>query len=542
MDLLYQQREQYESFLEALQGINLNDMPENTLIDIKRTVDDYTAFKAHNKLLYYKPLPYQLKWIEASNHYKQRYLSASNRSGKTYNACMELAAHITGLYPRWWNGMRLEKTGTYWAMGVSHESTCKVLQKELLGVEDIRHKHLIGTGSIPRERIIIESIVPDGQRCLSVQVEHITGEINTLHFYASTQNQMAWMGQNVLYALLDEQFNNEDEVYAQCLTRTANVEGYISVVATPEQGESPLWTRFHDDESGYLYFQNATWDDLPEHVLSSEQKLQLLAGFPKWQHKMRSMGIPVNGSGAVFPFDESELIATCTWDMVKPTWNIMAGVDFGYSGVRDDSTIVFCAHDKETDIVYTIDAWTSSDDREKDHLSHMPEYMAKIIKACPYPNIPVITPHDGNGIITGTTKTRAQVLRESGCNVLYDNYYIPYQLSGDVKKSNSLIGGLDHMVKWMANGLFKISPASVSSGMNMLWKEFRNYVWDSKKEGNKIRPVDKNNHCLDALRYASTTVKYLGSMACECGDGNYVDELRNHQDMQHALAMDAYRY
>ncbi|HCL5636389.1 TPA: terminase family protein [Klebsiella aerogenes] len=519
----YQQKEQYESFLEALQGIDLNEIPEDTLIDIKRTVDDYTAFKANNKLLYYTPLPYQLKWIEASKHYKQRYLSASNRSGKTYNACMELAAHISGFYPRWWNGMKLEKTGTYWAMGVSHESTCKVLQKELLGVEDIRHKHLIGTGSIPRDNIIMESIIPDGQRCLSVQIAHESGEINTLHFYASTQNQMAWMGQNVLYALLDEQFNNEDEVYAQCLTRTANVEGYISVVATPEQGESPLWTRFHDDESGYLYFQNATWDDLPEHVLSSEQKQQLLAGFPKWQHKMRSMGLPVNGSGSVFPFSEDELLQTCTWDMVKPTWNLMAGVDFGYSGIRDDSTIVFCAHDKETDKIFIIDAWFSSNSRSENQLSHMPDYMASIIKSCPYPNIPVICPNDGNGIITGTTKTRAQVLKENGVNVYYENYHIPYQLTGEMKKSTSIIGGIDHMVKWMSEGLFKISPPTISSGMNALWKEIRGYVWNDKKDGNKVAPVDKNNHGIDAMRYAATTVKWFGQMASTCINNSFSD-------------------
>ncbi len=538
MESLYKQRDSYEAFCNTLHGIDINKLENDTLISIKRTVDAYTAFKDTNKLLYYKPLPYQLKWIEASNHFKQRYLSASNRSGKTYNACMELGAHISGLYPRWFNGVRLEKTGTYWAMGVSHESTCKVLQKELLGVEDIRHKHLIGTGSIPRDSIVMDSIIPDGQRCLSVQIKHSSGGINTLHFYASTQNQMAWMGQNVLYALLDEQFMNEDEVYAQCLTRTANVEGYISVVATPEQGESPLWTRFHDDESGYLYFQNATWDDLPEYILSTEQKQQLLAGFPKWQHKMRSMGIPVNGSGSVFPFDPDTMTETCLWSDIKPTWKLIAGVDFGYSGVRDHSTVVFMAYDLETDKAYVIDAWYSGFEHLDNPLSHMPDNMAKIIRSCPYPNIPVICPNDANGIISGTTKTRAQVLRENGVNVYYENYHIPYQLTSDNKKTTSKMGGLNIMIDMFSKGLLKLNPSTVSEGMVELWRELRQYVWKENKTTNKIEPIDKNDHLTDAFRYASTTIKYYGQMANSCVSNafNVIDDYNREQKIKWAEA------
>ncbi|MEA8782144.1 hypothetical protein PZS63_00685 [Klebsiella aerogenes] len=224
-------------------------------------------------------------------------------------------------------------------------------------------------------------------------------------------------------------------------------------------------------------------------------------------------------------------------------WNIIAGVDFGYSGLRDSSTVVFAAHNHEENKTYIIDAWFSALEHSSNPLSHMPDRMAEVIKACPYPNIPVICPNDANGLIQGTTKTRAQVLRDHGCNVYYDNYHIPYQLTSSDKKSTSKVGGLQYMVDWFSKGLLKINTRSVSSGLNELHKEIRGYVWKDNKGSGKLEPIDKNDHGLDAMRYAATTVKYLGSMAATClANNNDSDELREHQDMQHALAMDAYRY
>lgn len=194
-------------------------------------------FERENKLAFWKPYSFQKQWIEASKTYKQRYLSAANRLGKTYGACFELSIHITGLYPNWWNGAVIEDSECdYWVIGVSQESVNNVLMKELLGVSDCRHLDKLGTGAIPKDCILDYTMVKDGARCLKVRIKHASGKQNTLSFFASTQDEGTLMGATVKYILLDEQFKNEAEIYSQCLTRTATTQGYISVTCTPELG------------------------------------------------------------------------------------------------------------------------------------------------------------------------------------------------------------------------------------------------------------------------------------------------------------------
>lgn len=299
-----------------LNELNLNELTDEEIFTYGTLAKKKKEFETYNQLALFKPYPFQLKWIEASKNYRQRYLSAANRIGKTYGACMELAIHITGLYPDWWKGRIIEDSDhEFWVIGVSQESVNSVLMKELLGVSDARNLQALGTGAIPKENILAYSMVKDGARCLKVRIKHVNGGFNTLSFYSSTQDESVIMGQSVKYILMDEQFKNEQEIYSQAFTRTAATEGMISVTCTPEQGVTPLWDKFSKDDSGYLYFQVATWDDAPH--LSEDTKSQLLAGYPEYQRELRSKGVPVLGSGAVYPFSEKEINAELSIESIQ---------------------------------------------------------------------------------------------------------------------------------------------------------------------------------------------------------------------------------
>lgn len=218
MASIYELAEQIESF--NLDDYKLDELDESKIEALYRIVSEQDKFKDENKLAFYKPHPFQQQWIEASKTYHQRYLSAANRLGKTYGACMELATHITGLYPPDWNGAVIEESGVdYWVIGVSQESVNNVLMKELLGVNDCRNLIGLGTGAIPKDCIDSFSMVKDGARCLKIRINHTSGKQNTLSFFASTQDESTLMGATVKFILLDEQFKNEQEIYAQCLTR-----------------------------------------------------------------------------------------------------------------------------------------------------------------------------------------------------------------------------------------------------------------------------------------------------------------------------------
>ena len=98
----------------------------------------------------FSPYAYQVKWFTSGASFLLRYLSAANRIGKTYGAAHEFAYHATGQYPDWWRGFRCGAC-TLWAVGISSDSTRKVLQKELIGTNDARSTQRYGMGSIRRK-------------------------------------------------------------------------------------------------------------------------------------------------------------------------------------------------------------------------------------------------------------------------------------------------------------------------------------------------------------------------------------------------------
>ena len=62
-----------------------------------------------NKLNYYQPYKFQKSFNQAGSESNQRLLMAANRVGKSYVGAMEMAAHLTGLYPKWWTGKKFDK-------------------------------------------------------------------------------------------------------------------------------------------------------------------------------------------------------------------------------------------------------------------------------------------------------------------------------------------------------------------------------------------------------------------------------------------------
>lgn len=521
------------SLANELENLNVAEMDLDNLSDdeierLHKLVSLKPEFKKFNQLAYWKPYPYQLNWIEASKTYRQRYLSAANRIGKTYSACMELAIHITGLYPEWWNGRKFDfkEPATFWAIGVSQDALASSLYKNLLGVTDCRNLTDLGSGTIPRDNINIFSLVKDGARCIQLRVKHVNGHENVLQFFASTQDESVFMGASVDYVLMDEQFPNETELFAQCFTRTATTRGMVSVTATPEKGQTQLWKEFHANESGRRYMQIATWDDAPH--LTEEDKAELLAGYPTYQHKMRKEGIPLIGEAAVYPFSEEEINGSVTQAeiLANPAeWLMMWSCDFGKSDAdgADPSVLLLLAHNVRTDRTFTLYEWNSKQDARENRLSYMPEHMATIIKSSAFPNAPLLCPHDANNAIEGKANTtRITEFLRCGVNVHRRVFEIPLRYTmGAIEKpkhNRDLVFTIQLINKFFRDGTLKID----TKGMRKLWEEYQIYQW--QKNG---KPNDNNNHHLDALRLGAISIRDKGAFAFRCigsgrtTEGNY---------------------
>ena len=79
----------------------------------------------------YEPYKYQSEFHREGSDCAQRILMAANRVGKTYCGAAETAYHLTGHYPKWWEGRKFTKPIRAWAAGESNDTPRDIIQKEI---------------------------------------------------------------------------------------------------------------------------------------------------------------------------------------------------------------------------------------------------------------------------------------------------------------------------------------------------------------------------------------------------------------------------
>ncbi|MCS5736745.1 terminase large subunit domain-containing protein, partial [Herbiconiux daphne] len=182
--------------------------------------------RRYNKISHFDAYEFQRKFYAASKDHRFRFLCAANRVGKSYSEAFEVACHVTGRYPDWWEGHKFNKPILCWAVGITGDSTRKVLQKELFGTSVGKDTEALGTGAIPRDCIDFNTLEKDGNKILVCQIKHFNarGEhdgMSILEFRSTQQGEHALMGATVDYIWLDEEDPYRSmEIFAQCVTRT----------------------------------------------------------------------------------------------------------------------------------------------------------------------------------------------------------------------------------------------------------------------------------------------------------------------------------
>ena len=174
---------------------------------------EITERKATNRIYDYDPYGYQVEFHKARDmgkkRAKQRLLMAANKVGKTYCGAAELAIHVLGDYPDWWEGHRFDTPVKVWAAGNTTANTRDIVQAELLGepgdIEDW------GKGLIPKDRIIHTDRLPGIPNAISaVTVKHKSGKNSKIWFKSYEQGKEQWMGKAVDIVWLDPRLDIHD--------------------------------------------------------------------------------------------------------------------------------------------------------------------------------------------------------------------------------------------------------------------------------------------------------------------------------------------
>lgn len=326
------------------------------------------------KLEAYEPYEKQKFFHNASAEFRERCFMAGNQLGKTMAGGYEMAMHLTGEYPDWYEGKRFEHPIRAWAAGNSGETTRDNPQRLLLGDTPDQW----GEGSIPASHILDVKRakgVSDGADIVTVR--HKSGGTSFVKFKTYDQGREKWQGVPIHVLWCDEE--PPADIWSEGTTRTNATNGIAYITATPLLGMTEVVRMFYPepiDRSKHIT-QMTIYD--AKHY-SQEQIEEIIAKTPAHELEARTEGKPLLGEGLVFPVDRSVLSVD---PFEIPThWKQIIGLDFGWD---HPTAAAKCAWDVDADVFYVTAL-------HKESRQVIPVHAAAIRAFGPHP---VAWPHDG---------------------------------------------------------------------------------------------------------------------------------------------------
>lgn len=439
----------------------LTDDEKRELYDLLR-VKDIRAKR--NRLTAYKPYSRQKVFHEGSTEYRERLFMAGNQLGKTWAGAYEVAMHLTGRYPAWWTGRRFPYA-TRWMVGSeSAELTRKGVQRLMIGPPELREEW--GTGAIPYDCLKDTSMkagVPDA--ISSAVVRHECGEDSVIQFLSYDQGRTKWQADTVDGVWFDEE--PPLAIYTEGLTRTNATAGMVFVTFTPLLGMSEVVKRYLLEKPAGTTVTNMTIEDA-EHYTPAQREA-IIAAYPAHEREARAKGVPILGSGRVFPVAEDAIKVKAF--PVPTHWPRIVGLDFG---IDHPTAAVWMAWDRDNDTIFVTDCYRVKDAGIANH--------SMAIRARG-DWVPVAWPHDGLQRDKGSGEQLAKQYRDQGLSLLKDRATFE-------DGSNGLEAGVAEMLTRMQTMRLR-----VFSHLEDWFEEFRLY---HRKDGMIVKLTDD---LMSATRY-----------------------------------------
>jgi phage terminase large subunit-like protein len=187
--------------------------------------------------------PKHQEFFRAGLQHMERACIAANRVGKTWGiGGYEIALHLTGEYPDWWDGRMFSHPVESWAAGDTSETTRDIVQNALMGPLGE-----LGTGLVPAANIIGEPTKRAGVAGAmdTARIRHKSGGVSLLGFKSYDQGRKKFQGTAKHVIWLDEE--PPSDVYDECLLRLMTTNGMMIGTFTPLQGLSAVVLRFLPD-------------------------------------------------------------------------------------------------------------------------------------------------------------------------------------------------------------------------------------------------------------------------------------------------------
>jgi phage terminase large subunit-like protein len=373
------------------------------------------AERRANMLRDFEPYPVQRDVIAATLDHTEVAVRMGNQQGKSYCMSAICSAFATGIYPDDWPGRKFDKPTRGWIVGESMQA-----------VRDVAQKYLIGDstepGFIPPDRIgkVTLGHGPGGGIDV-LEIRHLSGGISRIGFKSYEQGREKLQGETLDWCWTDEE--PPMEAYYECLARLIKTNGLMLVSFTPLHGSNRIVPRFAEHSAEALAARkmiHGTIDDAL-HLKDPARRAALLATFPEHQRKARIQGLPLYGSGHVFPgvewehiqspltYRDGRIIHAQIGELetrgIPWLWAIDFGIDHPFAAV-------LLAYEADPDRIHVVAEVRVRGGTPFEHAARIRALSRNL------GDVRVAWPHDGNNREKSSGEALIQHYRDAGLHVL----------------------------------------------------------------------------------------------------------------------------
>ncbi len=309
----------------------------------------------------------------------------------------------------------------------------------------------------------------------TVTVKHVNGGLSRVTFKSYEMGREKWQAATLDWVWFDEE--PPEDIYVEGLTRITATRGIVWMTFTPLKGMSKVVERFLMSQVPGRSVTQMTIDDALH--FTPEDRAREIAKYPPHEVEARTKGVPIMGSGRVFPVAENEISEEAP--ALAKSWARIVGLDIGYD---HPTAAVWLAHDRDADIIHVTDCYRL---REQTPVIHGAAIKAR------GDWIPVAWPHDALQHDKGSGAQMAELYRQQGVNMLSERATFE-------DGTNGVEGGIIDMLDRMKTGRFKVAKHLAD-----WWEEFRMY---HRKNGIIVKERDDlmsaTRYGLMMLRFAET--------------------------------------
>lgn len=418
----------------------------------------------NNALLGYNTDKVHVKQMEFHRCQKRnRWVFGGNRTGKTECGAVETVWLARGIHP-----FRENKPTQGWVVSLSRRVQRDVAQKKILKylspdwIADI----VMDSGKADN---------PSGGVIDFITVKNVFGSYSTIGFKTCEAGRDKFAGASLDYVWFDEE--PPQDIYDECAMRVVDKKGLLYGTMTPLLGLTFVYDRIYlntprDPEVWYIFME---WADNP--YLDKTEVDRVSAAMSKREREVRRFGRFADVAGAVYTeFDENVHVIQ-PFDL-PPEWQDRLSID---PGLNNPLSCHWYAVDYDGN-VYVVAEHYAQGLSCAEHCDEIKRKSAELgWHTDGFGRVSALIDSAANQHTLGAQKSVAELFADNG--VLVDTHVVKEMYSGINRvKQYLMLGGKPHLFIF-------------ASCVNLI-RELKAYRW-----GNDDRPVKRDDHCLDELRY-----------------------------------------